>query len=94
VRIAEGTKPASNLAQKRWPVHSEWWLRKIIQDGIDGGIYELTEPANGRLSRWNARAVIVDKVASPTPEDEPRITFDYSRVTEDLPGTFMYMIEL
>ncbi len=42
----------------------------------------------------NARAVIVDKVASPTPEDEPRITFDYSRVTEDLPGTFMYMIEI
>lgn len=41
------------------------------------------------LSRWNARAVIVDKVANPTPEDEPRVTFDYSRVTEDLPGTFM-----
>jgi len=33
VRIAEGTKPASNLSQKRWPAHSEWWLRKIIQDG-------------------------------------------------------------
>lgn len=41
------------------------------------------------MSRWNARAVIVDKLTNPTPEDEPRITFDYSRVTEDLPGTFM-----
>ena len=89
VRIAPGTKPASNTTQKRWPAHTEWWLRKIIQDGIDGGVYELTEPANGRLSRWNARAVIVDKVENPRPEDEPRITFDYSRVTEELPGTYM-----
>jgi hypothetical protein len=52
-------------------------------------VYELTEPANGRLSRWNARAVVVDKVENPRPEDEPRVTFDYSRVTEDLPGTYM-----
>lgn len=89
VRIAPGTKPASNTTQKRWPAHTEWWLRKIVQDGIDGGVYELTEPANGRLSRWNARAVIVDKVENPRPEDEPRVTFDYSRVDEDLPGTYM-----
>ena len=89
VRIAPGTKPASNTTQKRWPAHTEWWLRKIIQDGIDGGVYELTEPTNGRLSRWNARAVVVDKVENPRPEDEPRVTFDYSRVTEDLPGTYM-----
>ena len=89
VRIAPGTKPASNTIQKRWPAHTEWWLRKIIQDGIDGGVYELTEPANGRLSRWNARAVVVDKVENPRPEDEPRVTFDYSRVTEDLPGTYI-----
>ena len=89
VRISAGTKPASNMFQKRWPAHTEWWLRKIIQEGLDGGIYELTEPANGRLSQWNARAVVVDKVENPTPQDEPRITFDYSRVKEDLPGTYM-----
>jgi len=29
--------------------------------------------------------MIVDKVADPTPKDEARITFNYSRVTEDLP---------
>ena len=89
VRITPGTKPASNKVQKRWPVHTEWWLRKIIQEGLDGGIYEHTEAANGRLSQWNARAVVVDKVDNPTPQDEPRVTFDYSRVNEDLPGTFM-----
>ena len=89
VRIKPGTKPASNSIQKRWPAHLEWWLRKIIQDSLAGRVYELTEPANGRLSRWNARAVIVDKVNNPKPEDEPRIIFDYSRVTEDLPGSHL-----
>lgn len=89
VRIKPGTKPASNTVQKRWPAHTEWWLRKIIGDGIEGGVYELTEPANGRLSLWNTRAVIVDKVEDPKPEDEPRVTFDYSRVNEDLPGSHM-----
>ncbi len=58
-------------------------------DGIKGGVYELAEPANGRLSPWNARAVIVDKVENPTPEDEPRVTFDYGRVLELLPGTHL-----
>ena len=89
VRIAQGTKPASARSQKRWPPHTEWWLRKLVQDGLEGGIYELTEPANGRLSQWNARAVMVDKSDNPKPEDEPRMTFDYSRVTEDLPGCFL-----
>lgn len=31
--------------------------------------------------------MIVDKVENSRPEDESRITFDYSRVHEDLPGT-------
>ena len=87
VRIKQGTKPASAKFQKRWPPHTEWWLRKLVQDGLEGGIYELTEPANGRLSEWNARAVMVDKVENPKPSDEPRMTFDYSRVTELLPGS-------
>ncbi len=47
----------------------------------------MTQPANGMLSQWGARAVLVDKVENPKPTDEPRLTFDYSRVTEDLPGT-------
>ena len=89
VRIAPGTKPASCRFQKRWPPHTEWWLNKLVKDGLEGGVYELTEPANGRLSQWNARAVMVDKVESPLPSDEPRMTFDYSRVTELLPGSHL-----
>lgn len=89
VRIVPGTRPASAKSQKRWPPHTEWWLRKLVHDGLAGGVYELTEPANGRLSQWNARAVMVDKVDNPTPEDEPRMTLDYSRVDELLPGSHL-----
>ena len=64
-------------------------MRKLVQDGLRGGIYELTEPANGRLCLWNARAVMVDKVEDPRPTDEPRMTFDYSRVPELLPGSHL-----
>jgi hypothetical protein len=92
VRIKQDTKPASAKFQKRWPPHTEWWLRKLVQDGLEGGIYELTEPTNGRLSEWNARAVMVDKVENPKPSDEPRMTFDYSRVTELLPGSDIFRI--
>ena len=87
VSITPGTKPFAARSQKRWPQHTEWWMRKLVQDGLLGGVYELTEPANGRLSLWSARAVMVDKSEHPLPSDEPRMTFDYSRVKEDLPGT-------
>ena len=89
VRIAPSTKPHSCKTQKRWPPHTEWWLRKLVQDGLEGGVYELAEPANGKLSLWNARAVMVDKTENPQPTDEPRMTFDYSRVTELLPGSHL-----
>ena len=32
---------------------------------------------------------MVDKVDDPKPTDEPRMTFDYSRVTELLPGSHL-----
>lgn len=37
----------------------------------------------------NARAVLVDKVPDPKPTDEPRLTFAYHQVHEDLPGVHM-----
>ena len=89
VSITLGTKPFAARFQKRWPPTTEWWMRKLVQDGLLGGVYELTEPANGRLSQWNARAVMVDKSDNPKPSDEPRMTFDYSRVHEDFPGTYV-----
>lgn len=89
VELVPGTKPYAVKSQKRWPTHTEWWIQKIIQDGINGGVYEYTQSANGCLSPWNARAVVVDKVENATPEDEPRVTFDYSKVTEVMPGAYM-----
>ena len=89
VELIPGTKPYAVKSQKRWPTHIEWWIQKIIQDGIDGGIYEYTQSANERLSPWNARAVVVNKVENSTSEDEPRITFDYSRVKEVMPDAYM-----
>lgn len=80
VKLLPGTKPVSVKSQKRWPAHTEWWLQKLIDDGIKGGIYEHTITANGRLSEWNSRAVLVDKIPNPTPVDEPRLTFAYHQV--------------
>lgn len=89
VWIVKETKSTLNLTQKRWSAHSEWWLRKIIQNDIKENIYELTELINERLFRWNVKAVIVDKVANFTLKNELRITFNYFRVTKNLLDTFM-----
>ena len=91
-RLTPGTKPSSEGAQFRLAPHKEWWLRKLVQDGMSGGIYERTQHANGRLSAWNARPVIVDKEENPKPTDEPRITFDYSKVKEDMPGSHLELM--
>ena len=88
-RLKPGTRPWSIPKQRRWAPHLEWWLRKLVQQGLDSGIYERTQAANGELSAWNAMAVLVDKVENPGPDDEPRLTFDYSHVHEDMPGSFM-----
>ena len=53
-----------------------------MQDGIDGNIYEFTA-VNNRLSQWNAKTVMVDKIENFIPADEPRVTFDYSGVNEN-----------
>ena len=92
VRLIPGTKPYNARSQKRWPPHTEWWMRKLVQDGIDGGVYERTQTANGRLSDWNSRIVMVDKVDNPTPEDEPRTTFNYSNVKETMPGCYLELM--
>ena len=92
VTLVPGTKPHAVRFQKRWPPQKEWWLRKLIQDGLEGGIYERTETANGRPSEWNAQAVLVDKVENPGPHDEPRITFNFSKVNEQMPGTHLELV--
>ena len=88
VQLQPGTRPSSK-PQRRMAAHKEWWLRKLVQEGLEGGVYEYCEAANGRFSPWNAQAVMVDKSDDPKPTDEMRMTFDYSRVDEVMPGTYI-----
>jgi hypothetical protein len=89
VNMVPGLKPSSAKTQKRWPPDKEWWMKKLIQEGLDGGVFEKTLIANGKLSEWNARIVLVDKVENPGPQDEPRLAFNYSQVKENIPGSRM-----
>ena len=91
-RLTPGTKPSSAGAQIWWAPHKEWWLWKLVQDGMLSGIYERTQHANGELLAWNAQAIIVDKEENPKPTDEPQITLDYSKVKEDIPGSYLELM--
>lgn len=92
VRLKEGTKPFSKIEQKRWPPGKEFWLQKIVNEGLACGIYEKTMSANGKLSDWNAQAEIVEKSENLGPWDEPRITFNYQNVKEEMPGYFLELM--
>ena len=64
-------------------------MRKLVQDGLFSGLYERTSQVNGKLSDWNARAVMVDKVENPSPDDEPQMTFNYSNIHKSMPGNYL-----
>jgi hypothetical protein len=85
VRLKPNTRPYNKRHQKRWSPVKEAWLRKLILQNIEGGIYESTVSANGELSNWNAQAVLVNKVKNPDPNNEPRLTFNYRNVHKDMP---------
>ncbi|KAI0993056.1 hypothetical protein K3495_g15128, partial [Podosphaera aphanis] len=89
IKLKAGTKPWNQKKQKRWPADRKWWLHKIVAEGVACHMYEPTLAANGRFSEWNAQAVLVDKTSNPEWGAEPRITFNYRNVKEDLPGARM-----
>jgi hypothetical protein len=89
VRLRPGTKPYAVKAQRRWPPEKEFWLKKIIQEGLTFGICERTLIANEELSDWNAVAVLVDKQGKGDPY---RATFNYCYVREDLPGCHLELM--
>ncbi|POS81887.1 hypothetical protein EPUL_005662, partial [Erysiphe pulchra] len=86
-----GTIPYNSKSQKRWPRDKEWWLSKMIKDGLDCGMYEPTTARGGGLSPWNAAAKLVPKSDNDKWGDEPRIAFNYHNVKEDLPGYVMQL---
>lgn len=93
IRLADGMKPVASRYQKRWSAPKEWWLQKLVSDGIRGGIYEPTLRTSEHLSPWNSRPVLVDKGENPMPTDEPQLTFDYSQIQEVIPGLQMELAE-
>ncbi|KAI0992961.1 hypothetical protein K3495_g15224 [Podosphaera aphanis] len=89
VRLNDGTKLFSRPKQRRWPPGKEFWMRRIISDGLKRGLYKSTIKANGKLSDWNVMAQLVDNSDNPGEWDEPRLTFNYQNVVEDKPGCFV-----
>lgn len=59
----------------------------MVQEGIDPEIFESIMAANGCLSQSYAEPKLVPKSDTATEWDEPRLTINYSRIEEDLPGT-------
>ncbi|KAI1000793.1 hypothetical protein K3495_g7404 [Podosphaera aphanis] len=88
IRLKSGTRPFARK-QKRWPPDKLWWLREIVGEGLKCNMYEYTTVANGEFSQWDAPAVLLDKSENPEWGDQPRITFNYSNVHEELPGCQM-----
>ncbi|POS81699.1 hypothetical protein EPUL_006745, partial [Erysiphe pulchra] len=91
VKLKEGIKPHHEKLQRRWPRDKLWWLNKIIQEGWDCGMYEpTTARKNGEgFSPWNAQANLTPKSDESKWSDEPRITFNYHFVNEELPAVYM-----
>ncbi|TGJ79929.1 hypothetical protein E0Z10_g8846, partial [Xylaria hypoxylon] len=87
-------QPTDLSKRKFWTVPQKYWLHRLVQEGIDAGMYESTIAANGKLSDWAGEPVLVDKnPESPNPLLEPRLTFNYGNVDEDMPATSITLLE-
>ena len=43
---------------------------------------------NGRLSAWNTKAVLVNKLKNPKSLNEPRLTFNYIHIKKNIPNIY------
>ena len=84
----EGIKPYQATV-KRLSNEKEWWLRTILQSGIESGIYKKYIYANGRVSSWNSNPVLVKKEG----KVEPRLTFNYYYVYEQPPVSYIELVK-
>lgn len=82
--VREGI-PIYKAKAKRLATDKEWWVRKLVLEGLRSGMYERITVANGKLSQWGADAVLVKKPG----RDEPRLTFNYHYVFEEPLGIQM-----
>ena len=79
-------------SQKRWSSHTEWWMRKLVQNEIDEEMYEHTQTANERLSDWNSQIVMINKVNNFISENESRTTFNYSNIKETMSECYLELM--
>jgi hypothetical protein len=91
IRLTSDTK-LSFRSQKKWSSQKKWWLRKLVQQEVDENVYERTNKRDDRLFFWNAQIVLVDKMKNSKSNDEFRMTFDFSRVIEELSETHMSLM--
>ena len=91
IRISEEQRmrPWNRSKKKRWTEQQDYWLNKLLQEGLSHGLYEYTMNANGKLSDWAAEPVIVEKDGTKDSWDEKRLTFNYRNVHETMPATAM-----
>ena len=85
-RLKDGLRPWNRSPRRRWTDPERYWLNKLVGEGIETGMYEYTMSANHGLSDWSAEPVLVVKDLSDL-WAERRLTFNYSYVGEDIPGT-------
>lgn len=94
VYLRKGSVPYAVRHGRRMSKYQEYWLTKVIMEGLECGMYERT-PYDEPLSLWSAPPVLVTKNPNdiiPSNieefEDGPplRITFNYSGIHEDLPA--------
>lgn len=90
--VKPGT-PIHKAKNQRMAPTKEYWLRKIVTDGLNAGLYELTTVANGFLSPWGANPVLVTKQGKDPIHDEPRLTCNYHWLFEEKPGNQMELSE-
>lgn len=92
VRLRQDVQPWNRSKRRQWTDPQKYWLNKITSEMIENGMYEPTVTANGGMSDWNAQPVLVsrdreDETGEISYEKEPRLTINYGKVEEDLPGT-------
>ena len=74
----------STYFQKCYSSHQIWWFHKLIQKDLDEKIYEKIQLANDKLSEWNIKMMLTDKLENFSSMNELRFTFNYANIHKNL----------
>lgn len=87
-RVPKDAIPTADNSVRRYTPEKRYWLDHTVHEGLEFGLFERTVLANnGHLSSWNSHPHLVKKsTESKAARGEYRVTFDYSKIKEDIPG--------